>query len=98
MTTKQSLKSHHERKQKVILLEGLDERNLAAIARDYERKTGREFRCQQCMETGRGHSLRDEAEADEPGIEVVAILEESTEPIPLCEDCYKRLMDSTRTL
>ncbi len=98
MTTKEPIHSRREAKQKVTLLEGLDERQVAAIARDYETKTGREFRCQQCLETGRERSLRVEAEADEPGIEVVAILEEITAPIPLCEDCYQRLMDSTRTL
>jgi hypothetical protein len=98
MTTKEPIRSGREAKQKVTLLDGLDERQVAAIARDYEARTGREFRCQQCLETGRARSLRDEAEADEPGIEVVAILEETTAPIPLCEDCYRRLMDSTKAL
>ncbi len=98
MVTKQPTRTHHEPRPQVTVLEGLSDLQQAAIARDYEAKTGRAFRCQQCLETGRSHSLRLEAEADEPGTEVVAILEESAGPIPLCEDCYRRLMDSTRIL
>jgi hypothetical protein len=82
----------------VMLLEGLNDMQQAAIARDYEASTGRTFRCEPCLKTGRAHSLRFETEADEPGNEVVAILEETAGPIPLCEDCYRRLMDSTTTL
>ena len=87
-----------ESKAKVTVLEGLSDLQQAAIARDYEAKTGRVFRCQPCLKTGREHSLRYQAEADEPGNDVVAILEESAGPIPLCEDCYRRLMDSTTIL
>jgi hypothetical protein len=82
----------------VTLLEGLDDLEQAAIARDYEAKTGRRFQCQPCLETGRSHSIRPEAEADEPAHEVVAVVEENGRAIPLCEDCYRRLKDSTRVL
>lgn len=98
MAARKATGSGHEAEQKVTLLEGLGDLEQAAIARDFELKTGRVFRCQPCLETGRSHSLRIDAEADEPGNEVVAILEESAGPIPLCEDCYRRLMDSTKIL
>ncbi len=98
IATKEPTKSALEAGQRVILLEGLGDLQQASIARDYEARTGRAFRCQPCLETGRSHSLRVEAEADEPGNEVVAILEESAGPVPLCEDCYRRLMDSTTIL
>lgn len=82
----------------VTLLEGLDDLERAAIARDYEARMGRRFQCQQCLETGRSHSIRMEAEADEPAHDVVAVIEENGRPIPLCEDCYQRLKDSTQVL
>lgn len=98
VATKELARSVHEAGQKVTLLEGLGDLQQASIARDYKARTGRAFRCQPCLETGRSHSLRVESEADEPGNEVVAILEESAGPVPLCEDCYRRLMDSTTIL
>ena len=98
MTDTKTPASRHESRHKVTVLDGLSDRQQDAIAHEYEARTGRSFRCQQCLETGTGHSLRADAEADEPGGEVVAILEESSGPIPLCEDCYRRLMDSSRTL
>jgi hypothetical protein len=83
---------------KLTLLEGLDDLEQAAIAREFEANTGRRFQCQPCMETGLSHSLRSEAESDEPPHRVVAVLYEGGQIIPLCEDCYERLKDSTETL
>jgi len=98
MATSKTMTRTRAARPKVTLLEGLGDLQQAAIAHDYEASTGRTFRCEPCLKTGRAHSLRSEAEADEPSNEVVAILEESAGPIPLCEDCYRRLMDSTRLL
>lgn len=86
------------RRHNVTLLAGLDDLEQAAIARNYEASTGRRFQCQPCLETGRSHSIRSEAEADEPAHDVVAVIEENGRPIPLCEDCYRRLKDSTEAL
>jgi hypothetical protein len=80
------------------VLEGLSDLEQAAIAQDYEARTGRRFQCQPCLETGGSHSIRPEAEADEPARDVVAILEEGERLIPMCEDCYRRLQDSTEVL
>lgn len=82
---------------KIRLLDGLSDLEQGAIAREYENRTGRPFRCQPCQETGSSHSIRSEAEADEPPNEVVAILEEEGGPIPVCETCCRRLMDSEET-
>jgi hypothetical protein len=80
------------------LLEGLDDLDQKTVARDFEHRTGHRFQCEPCLETGRSHSIRLEAEADEPAHPVVAILEEQGRLIPLCEDCYERLKDSTKAL
>jgi hypothetical protein len=98
MATSTTMKRARRARPNVTLLEGLGDLQRAAIARDYEASTGRTFRCEPCLKTGRAHSLRFETEADGPGNEVVAFLEESEGPIPLCEDCYRRLMDSTNAL
>jgi hypothetical protein len=87
-----------ESRPKVILFDGLSDLEQAAIAREYESRTGRPFRCQPCFETGRSDSLRFEAEADEPAREVVAVLEAESGPVPVCETCCQRIMDSAERL
>jgi hypothetical protein len=85
-------------RRKITLFDGLSDLEQAAIAREYESRTGRPFRCQPCLETGRSHSLRFEAEADEPASEVVAVLEAESGSVPVCETCCRRIMDSAETL
>lgn len=94
MDAKKPAKSHAASR-KVTILDGLSGIEQAAIAKEYEERTRRPFQCQPCLETGRSHSLRPEAEADEPGSVVVAIVEESGQAIPVCEDCYRRIRDET---
>jgi len=96
MTKKESSTQLHRNHLK--LLAGLDDLDRQAVARDFEHRTGHRFQCEPCLETGRSHSIRPEAEADEPAHPVVAILEERGRLIPLCEDCYERLKDSTEAL
>jgi len=79
----------------VTLLAGLSDLEQAAIARDYERRTGQAMRCMPCVETGRAHSIRPEAEAGEPSREVVAILERPHGPVPVCEECYRTMVDAS---
>jgi hypothetical protein len=86
-----------ESRSKIRLLDGLSDLEQAAIAHEYENRTGRPFRCQPCQETGSSHSMRSEAEADEPASPVVAIMEEEGGPMPVCEACCRRLMDSAET-
>ena len=86
-----------ESRSKVRLLDGLSDLEQAAIAHEYENRTGRPFRCRPCQETGSSHSMRSEAEADEPASAVVAIMEEEGGPMPVCEACCRRLMDSAET-
>lgn len=93
MNAKKLAKTHTP-SQTITILEGLSDIEQAAIAKNYEERTGRPFQCQPCLETGRSHSLRLEAEADEPGSVVIAIVEESGEKIPVCQDCYQRITDS----
>jgi hypothetical protein len=87
-----------ELRRKVRLLDGLSDQEQAAIAREYERKTGRAFRCSQCLETGRRESRRSEAEADQPADEVVAVFEEAGAITPLCQSCYQGIVDSEESI
>jgi hypothetical protein len=50
------------------------------------------------VEAGRPPSLRSEAESDQPAAPVVALIEEAGQTIPVCEDCYKRIADSSEAL
>ncbi len=84
-----------EQRPKVTLLAGLSDLEQAAIGKDYERRTGRAMRCEPCIETGRSHSIRPEAEAGEPAREVVAILERPHGPVPVCEECYRTMVDAS---
>ena len=68
----------------IILLDGLNDIEQAAIARDYESRTGRPFRCQLCSVARPG----DKAD-DEPAAEVIAVVNEAGEMTPLCEACYE---------
>jgi hypothetical protein len=79
----------------MTILEGLGDIEQAAIMHAYEASTGRPFRCHPCAEAGRPPSLRSEAEADQPVAPVVALIEEAGQTIPVCEDCYKRITDSS---
>ncbi len=91
-------KAGQSHRHQLTLLEGLEDLEQAAVARDFEARTGHRFQCQPCLETGRSRSIRSEAEADEPAHQVVAVLDENGRLIPLCEDCYQRLKDSTEAL
>ena len=86
---------NHAPTRTVTILEGLSDIEQASIMRAYQANTGHPFRCQPCAETGRLHSLRSEAEADQPASPVVAIIEEAGQTIPVCEDCYRRIADSS---
>jgi hypothetical protein len=79
----------------MTILDGLDDLEQAAIMRAYEANTGRPFRCYPCAQAGRPPSLWSEAEADQPAAPVIALIEEAGQTIPVCEDCYKRIMDSS---
>jgi len=79
----------------VTVLDGLSDVEQAAIAREYERKTGRPFKCLPCSEAGHSAALANEAARDEPAAEVVAILQFPNRPTPVCEDCYKRITETT---
>lgn len=81
----------------MTILEGLSDLEQATIMRAYEASTGRPFRCYPCAEAGRPPSLRSESEADQPSAPVVAVIEEAGQAIPVCEDCYKRIADSSET-
>jgi|SRR5271157_643473 len=87
-------KMHSGSRYEVTLLDGLSDLKQAAIAREYERRTGRPFRCGPCLETVRPHATPKAVEADEPASEVVAILEYAEGPIPVCEGCYRRIRDA----
>jgi hypothetical protein len=71
-----------------VLLDGLSDIEQAELARDYEKRSGRAFRCQPCSDA----FARTKA-AEEPASEVVAVLEEAGELTPLCEGCYERLIE-----
>jgi len=87
-----------ESRLKVRLLDGLSDLEQAAIAREFEHRTGRPFRCQPCLETGRTHSIRFEVEGGEPASEVVAVLEEESGPVPVCETCCRRIMEEATSV
>jgi hypothetical protein len=97
MVTKQRQATQSQR-HRLTLLEGLEDLEQTKVAREFEARTGHRFQCQPCLETGRSHSIRSEVDADEPAHQVVAVLEENGRLIPLCEDCYQRLKDSTEAL
>jgi len=82
----------------IRVLDGLSDLDQAAIMDAYETSTGRPFRCYPCVEAGRPPSLRSEAESDQPAAPVVALIEEAGQTIPVCEDCYKRIADSSEAL
>ncbi len=71
-----------------VLLDGLSDIEQVELARDYERRAHRPFRCAPCSAA----FARTEA-AEEPASEVIAVLEEAGELTPLCEACYERLIE-----
>jgi hypothetical protein len=74
---------------KFVLLDGLSYIEQAEFARDYEKRSGRAFRCAPCLAA----SARTKA-AEEPASEVVAVLVgDAGELTPLCEACYERLVE-----
>jgi hypothetical protein len=83
---------------RVTLFDGLSDLEQAAIAREYEARTSRPFRCQPCLEAGRLRPSRVGPEAEEPASEVVAVMEEVGQPIPVCEACYRRINDSNEVI
>lgn len=75
---------------RIVLLDGLSDLEQAAIARQYESKTGRAFRCEPCA-VARAHTKADE----EPASEVIAIVDEAGEITPLCEACYTEFIEDS---
>lgn len=71
-----------------VLLDGLSDIEQAELAREYERRAHRPFRCAPCSTA----FARTKA-AEEPASEVVAVLQETGEMTPLCEACYERLIE-----
>jgi hypothetical protein len=76
------------------VLETLSDPEQAAIAREYERKSGRPFQCLPCLQSARPRVTEGEEHANEPAREVVAILELPEGRTPVCEMCYARFRDA----
>jgi hypothetical protein len=97
MTPKKPILHHPASSYEVTLMVGLSDLEQAEIARRYEQRTGRSFKCFVCGGTGTARWVPEHATASEPASQVVAILERDDEITPVCETCYQTIMDEAET-